>query len=79
MAVRIRLTQTGKKDQKKYRIIAIEGKKKRQGKYLEILGFYDPQKNPPEVKIQKDRYDFWIAHGAQPSETVLSLVKKLKQ
>lgn len=78
MAVRIRLFQTGKKDQKKYRIVAIEKRQKRQGKFLEILGSYDPQKNPPEVKILKDRYDYWIACGAQPSETVLSLVKKLK-
>lgn len=78
MAVAIRLFQTGKKDQKKYRIVAIEKRRKRQGRFLEMVGFYDPQKNPPEVKIAKDRYDYWIACGAQPSETVLSLVRKIK-
>lgn len=76
MAVRIRLTQVGKKDQKSYRIVAIERRQKRQGKFLEILGFYNPLKNPSEIKINKERYEYWIKSGAQPSETVSSLAKK---
>lgn len=76
--VKIRLLRTGKKKQPSYRIVAADSRTKRDGKTLEILGFYNPLTNPSEVKIKKGRYDYWISVGAQPTETVRNLVNKLK-
>lgn len=76
--VKIRLTRLGKKGQPFYRIVAIPSQRKRGGAFLEILGFYNPLKNPAEVKINQDRYLHWISRGAQPSQTVANLVKKSK-
>lgn len=76
MAVRIRLSQVGKKDQKSYRIVATERTRKRDGQFLEVLGFYNPQKSPPEIKLNRERINHWLEKGAQPSETVISLIKK---
>lgn len=76
MSVKIRLARIGKRNQPAYRIIAIDESKKRNGRYLEILGFYNPTVNPSEVKINKDRYNYWLSVGAKPTETVKNLRKK---
>jgi len=77
MAVKIRLAKVGKPKKKKYhfRIVAIEESKPRDGQYLEALGYYDPSKNL--ISIKKDRIDYWISKGAQPSDTIKRLIKKL--
>lgn len=75
MAVKIRLSRFGKKGQPSYRVIAVEESKKRDGKYLENLGFYNPLTNPPTIKINKDRYQHWISVGAKPTETVRNFFK----
>jgi small subunit ribosomal protein S16 len=75
--VKIRLTRTGTKNQAKYRIVSAQSTRARDGKFLEILGSYDPTVNPPSVILKKERYDYWISVGAQPSDAVSSLVKKL--
>jgi len=78
MAVRIRLTKVGKKHQISFRIVAQDAKSKRDGKFLEILGFYNPHAKP-NLKIKNDRMNFWISKGAKPTEAIAKLLdgKKL--
>lgn len=73
--VKIRLTQTGTKNRKAYRIIAIEEGKRRDGRAIEILGFYNPLVTPPQVSIKRDRVDYWLSVGAQLSGTAEKLMK----
>jgi small subunit ribosomal protein S16 len=72
--VKIRLSQTGTKNAKKYRIIAIEEGKKRDGKAIEILGYFDPMVKPPVLKVDKARIAYWISVGAQVSEKTAKLI-----
>jgi len=74
--LRIRLARTGAKKKPSYRIVVIAGEKARNGRFLEILGHYNPRQHPPEVVFDKERADYWISRGAQPSETIQSLLKK---
>ena len=60
-----------------YRVVAIEGRKPRDGRSLEILGFYDPLTDPVTVKIEAERVRAWIGKGAQPSETVVRLLRQI--
>lgn len=80
MAVHIRLRRIGKNPKKRpyFRITVFDQRKARDGRFIEEIGFYDPTKNPPSVKIDKEKYDFWIKRGAQPSDTVKSLIKNIK-
>jgi small subunit ribosomal protein S16 len=73
----IRLTRFGGKKKPFYRIVAVDREKPRESRYIELLGQYSPLSNPAGVKIDMDKYNQWIQKGAQPSETVKSLVKKL--
>ena len=73
MAVKIRLRQVGKKHQRSYWIVAIDSKAKRDGKFLEKLGFYDPNFSPPKFKINKKRLEYWLSVGGQPTEKVREL------
>jgi small subunit ribosomal protein S16 len=72
----IKLTRMGAKKRPFYRIIVAEKRSKRDGKFIEAIGHYDPLKQPGELKINHDRFNYWIDHGAQPTETVRQLVKK---
>ncbi|HLG13318.1 MAG TPA: 30S ribosomal protein S16 [Blastocatellia bacterium] len=72
----IRLTRMGAKKKPFYRIVVVEKRSKRDGSYVESLGHYDPCRNPADIKIDRERVDYWLARGAQPSETVRSLIKK---
>ena len=74
--LRIRLTRTGKKGQPSYRIIVVERRSKRDGQSVANLGFYNPLTHPATIKVDKRRYADWISKGAQPSDTVRSLVAK---
>lgn len=76
MAVRLRLRRMGKKKQPFYRIVAIDSRVARDGKYLENLGNYNPIKNPHELTVHVDRALYWLQNGAQPSDTVRSLFRK---
>ncbi len=76
MAVRIRLTRIGATKRPSYRVIAIDSRRPRDGRALEILGFYDPLTDPATVQIDADRLEVWIGNGAQPSETVAKLMKQ---
>jgi small subunit ribosomal protein S16 len=74
--LRIRLTRTGAKKKASYRIVVIAGEKARDGRFLEILGHYNPRRNPPAVVFDTERANYWISKGAQPSETIQSLLKR---
>jgi len=80
MEVRIRMQKAGKSTSKRYnyRIVAIGRAKSRQADHLDLLGHYDPTKKPAVVQINKAKLEKWIKQGAQMSDTVRSLVKKIK-
>lgn len=73
--VKIRLTQTGSKDRKTYRIIAIDERERRDGRAIEILGFYNPNVDPEEIKIDKKRVEHWVKNGAQMTAAVEKLLQ----
>jgi len=75
MAVRIRLTRTGKKKQPTYRVIVADGRAPRDGRYIEQIGRYDPRQEPSVVVIDKERASYWLEHGAQPSDPVRRLLE----
>ncbi len=75
MSVAIRLTKTGRKGEKKYRIVVKEKRSDRDGRAIETLGWYEKRGKVELKDIKKDRYDYWISVGAKPSETVERLVK----
>jgi small subunit ribosomal protein S16 len=75
MAVRIRLTRTGKKKQPTYRVIVADGRAPRDGRYIEQIGRYDPRPEPSVVEIDKERASYWLEHGAQPSDPVRRLLQ----
>ena len=81
MEVRIRLQRSGKAASKRYnfRVVAISRTKSRDGKHLETLGHYDPSKKPAVFSIDQDKLNKWVNNGAQMSDTVRSLVKKVKK
>jgi small subunit ribosomal protein S16 len=76
LAVRIRLTRVGATKRPSYRVVAIDSRRSRDGRSLEILGFYDPLTDPATVQIDTARLDAWIAKGARPSETVGKLMRQ---
>lgn len=76
MAVRIRLARMGSKKKPFYRLVAANSEAPRDGKFLEILGYYDPMKDPAVVKIHEDKVKYWIAQGALLSESAGALLKK---
>lgn len=73
--VRIRLRRVGAKKQPSYRIVAADIEHPRDGRFLEILGFYNPRTSPETIELQEDRIYDWINHGAQPSSSVKHLFK----
>lgn len=77
--VKIRLARFGKKGQPYYRIVVSDEKKAISGKYVEQIGYYHPLHNPPKIKVDFDRYEFWLKNGAKPSDTVKSLIKNAKK
>ena len=76
MAVKIRLQRFGSKKRPYYRIVAADGRMPRDGRFLEQVGTYDPMKNPAEIRFKTDRLQHWLSVGAQPSDTVASLVRR---
>jgi small subunit ribosomal protein S16 len=74
--LKIRLTRMGAKKKPFYRVVVMERRQRRDGSFVEVVGHYDPTVNPPIVELNMDRVHHWLACGAQPSETVHSLLKK---
>ena len=76
MAVKIRLRRMGAKKSPFYRVVVADSRYPRDGRFIEEIGYYNPQTDPAEVKIDADKAKQWIANGAQPTETVKALLKK---
>jgi small subunit ribosomal protein S16 len=74
----IRLRRAGTTKKPHYRVVVADSRAWRDGRFVEVLGHYDPRKNPAVVKIDSERAQYWIGKGAQPSDTVRSLLKKAK-
>lgn len=74
MAVKLRLTRKGKKKQPTYRIVAADSRSPRDGRFIEIMGFYDPRPNPSVIKVDNEKALKWLRNGAQPSERVKKLL-----
>ena len=75
--LRIRLTRMGAKKKPFYRVVVTERRQARDGSFVEIVGHYNPGQNPPAVVLNMERVRHWIDRGAQPSETVHSLLRKV--
>ena len=75
MAVRIRLTRVGKKKQPSYRVVVMDGRRPRDGKYIEQIGRYDPRQDPSIVEIDNERALDWLRKGAQPSDRARKLLE----
>jgi len=76
MAVVLRLRRMGTNKKPFYRIVATEKTSPRDGRFIEIIGHYDPKKDPAVIKIDKEKALYWLKNGAKPSVTVKSLMKK---
>ena len=76
MAVKIRLTRTGKKKAPSYRVVVADSRFPRDGRFIEEIGYFDPLSKPETVKIDADKAKTWIKNGAQPTDTVRALLKK---
>ena len=75
MAVKLRLMRMGKKKQPTYRVVAADSRKARNGRFIEVVGFYDPRQDPSVIEIETERAVHWLQHGAQPSERVKKLLQ----
>src|SRR6476469_7436686 len=76
MAVHLRLARTGRHKRPMYRVIAADSRKPRDGRFLEILGIFDPLKDPAVPVLKSERVLSWLRHGAQPTVTVRTLLKR---
>ena len=76
MAVKLRLRRMGKKKQPIYKVVAADARSPRDGKFLEAVGVYNPLTNPHTVDLKEDRINYWLDHGAQPTDTVKSLLSQ---
>ncbi len=74
----IRLARFGKKKKPFYRVVVIEKSRARNGRTVELVGTYDPLKKPAAVQLNAERIKYWLGHGAQPSDTVRSFLRREK-
>jgi small subunit ribosomal protein S16 len=79
MAVSIRLRREGTTKRPYYKIVVADARSPRDGKFIEIIGNYDPKKETANSNIDLGRADYWIGKGAQPSDTVRSLIRKTRK
>ena len=79
MAVSIRLRREGAKNRPYYRVVVADSRSPRDGKFIEIIGTYDPKQTGQNASFDVERAEYWISKGAQPSDTVRSLIKKQKK
>jgi small subunit ribosomal protein S16 len=79
MAVSIRLRREGAKNRPYYKVVVADSRSPRDGKFIEIIGTYDPKKPNDNSTLKVERAQYWIDRGAQPSDTVRSLIKKTKK
>ena len=74
MAVTIRLRREGSNKRPRYRVVVADSRSPRDGRFIEVIGHYNPVTQPPTVKIDRERASAWISKGAQPSNTVKNLI-----
>jgi len=79
MAVSIRLRREGAKNRPYYKVVVADSRSPRDGKFIEVIGTYDPKKPAHNSSLNVERAEFWISKGAQPSDTVRSLIKRNKK
>ena len=79
MSVSIRLRREGTTNRPYYKVVVADSRSPRDGKFIEIIGTYDPKKPDHNSTLKLDRIDYWVSKGAQPSDTVRSLIKKNKK
>jgi small subunit ribosomal protein S16 len=75
VAVKLRLMRMGKKKQPTYRVVAADVRSPRDGRFIEIVGIYDPRREPSDIRIDNDKAVAWLSKGAQPTDTVRKLLK----
>jgi len=75
MAVKLRLTRVGKTKQPQYRIVAADARSPRDGRFIEILGQYNPREEPSLINVDNDKIVKWLSEGAQPTERVAKIIK----
>lgn len=78
MAVKIRLRRMGAKKKPFYRVVVADSRFPRDGRFIEEIGYYNPLKEPSEIKIDMDKAEKWISNGAQPTDTVKELLSRVK-
>ena len=76
MAVKIRLKRMGMKKHPFYRIVVADERNARDGRFIEEIGYYDPMKQPADIKVDNEKAQQWMKNGAQPTDTVRALLKK---
>jgi len=76
--VRLRLTRMGRKKRPFYRIVAADSRSPRDGRNIEVLGYYNPMTEPADLRVDLDRVDYWLGVGASPSDTVGHLIKRAR-
>ncbi len=77
--LRIRLSRHGRKKDPHFRVVVAEKHKAREGRFVEIVGYYNPALKPVRLKLDLDRIEHWVKQGAQPSDTVRVLINKVRQ
>ena len=78
MAVALRLNRKGTKDRPYYKIVAVDSRKRRDGRYIEQIGTYDPMQEGTNFTIDLEKADKWLGYGANPSDTVKSIIRKAR-
>jgi len=76
MAVKLRLTRVGKTKQPHYRVVATDSRSPRDGRFIQIVGTYNPRTKPAQVELNKERVQHWLGKGARPSDSVRTLLAK---
>lgn len=76
MAVKIRMTRMGAKKKPFYRLVVADSRAPRDGKFIDIIGYYNPVSEPVQIKIDEEKASQWLKTGAQPTDTVKALLKK---
>lgn len=77
--VRLRLTRMGRRKRPFYRIVAADSRARRDGRHIEILGYYNPMTDPATIKVDLERVDYWVGVGASPSETVTNIIDRARK
>ncbi len=72
------MTRVGKKKQPQYRIVVMDQRKARNSEYVEVVGHYNPRQQPAAINLKAERIQYWLAQGAQPSDTVRSFLRRQK-